>query len=263
MCPTGVPQGAALTGAACMRPGSRVSANHAKARERAGSPGPTNTRRQPNGRRGVGSYLSRPPGPDRAGPEELAEPVRGHWTTGNRVRHVRDLTYGGDRCRARRAQPVARPLLPDGRRHRHRAPRRAPGHIPEASRHRSARTGGRRNAPPDGAEAQPCPDTPKTVCGAPGTPGGHRRNRCAGGQDRVSQTRLPSRQALKTENNGPAWWSEEVDGTAFGGSVSMDFTNGGDGFMAILNASILEADSSVTDNTVNPSHTATADIEQT
>ena len=45
MCPTSVPSYAALTSAPCTRSGSLVSANHAKARERAGALGISETRR--------------------------------------------------------------------------------------------------------------------------------------------------------------------------------------------------------------------------
>ena len=51
----------------------------------------------------------------------------------------------------------------------------------------------------------------------------------------------------------------EADATVVGGSVSMDFTGGGDGFKTILNASVLEADASVTAD----SATTTLDVEQT
>jgi len=67
MCPTTGPPCAALTGAPCMRPGSRVSANHAKAREKVDSLGTPGTRHQPSGRRRVGSYPGRPPGADMVG----------------------------------------------------------------------------------------------------------------------------------------------------------------------------------------------------
>ena len=39
-------------------------------------------------------------GPERAGPEELLELVRSHWTIEKRVHYVRDFTYDEDRCRA-------------------------------------------------------------------------------------------------------------------------------------------------------------------
>ena len=39
-------------------------------------------------------------GPERAGPEELLELVRNHWTMENRVHYVRDFTCDEDRCRA-------------------------------------------------------------------------------------------------------------------------------------------------------------------
>ena len=39
-------------------------------------------------------------GPERAGPEQLLELVRNHWTIENRVHYVRDFTYDEDRCRA-------------------------------------------------------------------------------------------------------------------------------------------------------------------
>ena len=51
----------------------------------------------------------------------------------------------------------------------------------------------------------------------------------------------------------------EVDAAIFGGSVSMDFTNGGDGLKVIANASMMDADGSATVNDI----TGTVDIEQT
>jgi len=72
MCPTGVPPWATLTGAACMHPGDRVSADHARAREKVDSLGTAETRHQPNGRRGVGPYLSLPPGADVVGRSRTA-----------------------------------------------------------------------------------------------------------------------------------------------------------------------------------------------
>ncbi len=79
------------------------------------------------------------PGPERAGPEALSGLVRSHWTIGNRVRHVRDFTCDGDRCRAHvRNPPRSLSRLTDAAIAIVRCDGRF-GHMPEASRHRSAR----------------------------------------------------------------------------------------------------------------------------
>ncbi len=38
---------------------------------------------------------------DRAGPGDILDLVRRHWQTGNRRHHLREITYDGDRRRAR------------------------------------------------------------------------------------------------------------------------------------------------------------------
>ena len=58
MWPTTEPEYAARTSASCIRSGRRVSANQAKAREKAGSLGTSDTRDQPTGRRSVGWWRS-------------------------------------------------------------------------------------------------------------------------------------------------------------------------------------------------------------
>jgi len=83
---TGLPC-AALTGAPCMRPGSRASANHAKAREKVDSLGTPETRHQPSGRRRVGSYPGRPPGADMVG--------RSRTTLSTRARPGASRSEGG------------------------------------------------------------------------------------------------------------------------------------------------------------------------
>ena len=60
ICPTTVSEYAAVTSASCMRSGSRLSANQAKARENTGSPGISDTRDQPQRRRRTGSRSRRP-----------------------------------------------------------------------------------------------------------------------------------------------------------------------------------------------------------
>ncbi len=54
-------------------------------------------------------------------------------------------------------------------------------------------------------------------------------------------------------------WKGEVDATAVGGSVSLDFGNGGDGIRVIADAGLMEADG---DTVANGAVTATADVEE-
>jgi len=54
-------------------------------------------------------------------------------------------------------------------------------------------------------------------------------------------------------------WTGEVDATAFGGSVSLDFGNGGDGIKVIADGGIMEADGNTVDD--DGKVTQTADIE--
>ncbi len=137
------------------------------------------------------------PGTRRArGPAGL---VRNHWTIGNRVRHLRDLTCDGDRCRAHvRNPPRSLSRLTDAAIAIVRCDGRF-GYMPEASRHRSGRAKGTRNAPSDGAAGQPCPDTENRV------------RKAQDGRQPPSQpvrrwleppghARLPSRQAPEPEN---------------------------------------------------------------
>jgi predicted transposase YbfD/YdcC len=47
------------------------------------------------------SYFITSLAPDRAGPKELAELVRGHWGIENRIHWVRDVTFDEDRSQIR------------------------------------------------------------------------------------------------------------------------------------------------------------------
>ena len=78
-------------------------------------------------------------GPGRAGPEEVAALVRGHWEIENRLHYVRDFTYDEDRCRARVGNlprnlacltNAAISIVRHGRRFEH---------LPPANRHYAAR----------------------------------------------------------------------------------------------------------------------------
>ena len=57
------------------------------------------------------SYFITSLAPDRAGPKELAELVRGHWGIENRIHWVRDVTFDEDRSQIRvgNAPRVKRP----------------------------------------------------------------------------------------------------------------------------------------------------------
>ncbi|MYA88186.1 MAG: ISAs1 family transposase [Boseongicola sp. SB0662_bin_57] len=78
-------------------------------------------------------------GPERAGPEELLELVRNHWTMENRVHYVRDFTYDEDRCRAHvRNLPRNLSCLTNAAIAIVRCDGRF-GYMPEANRHYAAR----------------------------------------------------------------------------------------------------------------------------
>ncbi|MDE2753730.1 MAG: ISAs1 family transposase [Gemmatimonadota bacterium] len=77
--------------------------------------------------------------PERAGPEELLELVRNHWTIENRVHYVRDFTYDEDRCRAHvRNLPRNLSCLTNAAIAIVRCDGRF-GYMPEANRHYAAR----------------------------------------------------------------------------------------------------------------------------
>jgi len=78
-------------------------------------------------------------GPDRAGPQELLERVRNHWTMENRVHCVRDFTDDEDRCRAHvRTLPRTLSCLTNAAIAIVRRAGRF-SHMPEANRHSAAR----------------------------------------------------------------------------------------------------------------------------
>ncbi len=65
--------------------------------------------------------------------------------------------------------------------------------------------------------------------------------------------------AMHSSGGTDPHWSGEVDATAVGGSVSLDFGNGGDGIRVIADAGLMEADG---DTVADGRVTQTADVEE-
>ncbi len=77
----------------------------------------------------------------------------------------------------------------------------------------------------------------------------------------IKAPQLNSARRAGTENAAPALWNrEEVDATAFGAGVSLDFTNGGDGIKVVGDAGLMEADGTRRGGTPS-AVTHTADVE--